>query len=76
MNAFVKRSLYSAFTDKVENNCHFTASGWNCMTHRQASQCFPDKSQGPQVSIKTKKSTNLFFSSSCREQAVVFNFYQ
>jgi hypothetical protein len=33
---------YSAFTDKVEHKCHFQAPGWNCMTHRQALQDFPD----------------------------------
>jgi hypothetical protein len=37
--------LYSALTDKVERNCHFPAPGWNCMTHRQALQDFPDTSQ-------------------------------
>jgi hypothetical protein len=36
---------YSAFSDKVESNCHFPAPGWNCMTHRQALQGFPDTSQ-------------------------------
>jgi hypothetical protein len=25
---------YSASTDKVKHNCHFPASGRNCMTHR------------------------------------------
>jgi hypothetical protein len=42
-NILVK--LYSAFTDKVECDCHFPAPGWNCMTHRQALQGFPDMSQ-------------------------------
>jgi hypothetical protein len=26
-------------------NCHFPASGWKCMTHRQELHCFPDTSQ-------------------------------
>jgi hypothetical protein len=37
--------LYSAFTDKIERNCHFQVPGWNCMTHRQALQGFPETSQ-------------------------------
>jgi hypothetical protein len=36
-------------TNKVitltELNCHFLAPDWNCMTHRQALQAFPDMSQ-------------------------------
>jgi hypothetical protein len=38
-------NIYSAFTDKVERNCHLPASGWNCMTLHQALQGFPDTSQ-------------------------------
>jgi hypothetical protein len=36
---------YTAFTDKVERNCHFPAPGRNCMTHSQALQDSPDTSQ-------------------------------
>jgi hypothetical protein len=38
---------YSAFTDKVERNCHFPVPGRNCITHRQALQGFPDTSHEP-----------------------------
>jgi hypothetical protein len=61
----LQKAWYSAFTDKVERNCHFPAAGWNCMTHRQAPKGFPDMSQ---VSLhKTIKSTCFFFSTSCRK---------
>jgi hypothetical protein len=33
-----------AFTDKVESNCHFPNTGWNCTAHCQALQGFPDTS--------------------------------
>jgi hypothetical protein len=49
---------YSAFTDKVERNCHFSAPGWNCVTHRQALQGFPDTSQ---VSLHKNNENNLPF---------------
>jgi hypothetical protein len=42
---YLSPSFYSAFTDKVERNCHFPAAGWNYMTHRQALQVFPYISQ-------------------------------
>jgi hypothetical protein len=41
----MKGRFYSTFADKVERNCHFPAPGWNCMTHRQSLQGFPDTSQ-------------------------------
>jgi hypothetical protein len=66
--------IYSAFTDKVERNCHFPAPGWNCMTHRQALQGFSDTSQvSPQ---KKKHQLHFFYNSSCRsrEVTVEFNF--
>jgi hypothetical protein len=31
---------YSSFTDEVKDNCHFSASGWNCVTHCQALRSF------------------------------------
>jgi hypothetical protein len=37
--------LFIVVTDKVERNCYFPAPGWNCMTHRQELQDFPDTSQ-------------------------------
>jgi hypothetical protein len=37
--------LISKFNDTPERNCHFPATVWNCMTHRQALQGFPDTSQ-------------------------------
>jgi hypothetical protein len=56
---------YSAFTDKVERNCHFSGPAWNCMSHRHALQGFPDTSQ---VSLHKKKKINFpSCSSSCRE---------
>jgi hypothetical protein len=33
------------FTDEVECNRHFLALGWNCITHYQVLQGFPDTSQ-------------------------------
>jgi hypothetical protein len=42
---------YSEFTDKVECNSHFTAAGWNCMTHHQVLQCFPDMSQNNKINL-------------------------
>jgi hypothetical protein len=53
--------LHIEFTDKVERNCHFPASGWNCMTHRQALQGFPDTSE---VSLHKNNKINLHFYSS------------
>jgi hypothetical protein len=44
------------FTDKVERNCYFPAPDWNCMTHRQALQGFPDTSQ---VSLHNNNKINL-----------------
>jgi hypothetical protein len=64
--------LYSAFTDKVERNCHFPAPGWNRVTRRQALQCFLDTSQ---VFLhKAVKSTCLYYSSSYRQVTFAFNF--
>jgi hypothetical protein len=37
---------YGAFTDKAVRICHFPSPGWNCMTHRQAVQIFPEKRTG------------------------------
>jgi hypothetical protein len=48
--------LYSAFTDKVERKYHFPAPGWNCMTHRQVPQGFPDTSQ---VTLHKNNKINL-----------------
>jgi hypothetical protein len=48
--------LHSAFTDKLERNCHFPASGRNCTTHCQALQDFPDTSQ---VSLHKNNKFNL-----------------
>jgi hypothetical protein len=48
--------------------------GWNCMTHRQALQGFPDMSQ---ISLhKTMKSTYLFIAvpAGSREVTITFNF--
>jgi hypothetical protein len=39
--------MSSAFTEKIERNCHFWVPGKNCMTHRQALQGFPCTSQVP-----------------------------
>jgi hypothetical protein len=36
----VVASMYSAFADKPERNCHFPVPGRNCMTHLQALQDF------------------------------------
>jgi hypothetical protein len=66
--------MYSAFTDKVERNCHFPAPGWNCKTHCQALQGFLDTSQ---VSLhKNNKINSPLFCSSAgsREMTVAFNF--
>jgi hypothetical protein len=49
-------SLFSAFTNKAERNCHFSAPGRKYMTHRQALQGFPDTSQ---VSLHKNKEINL-----------------
>jgi hypothetical protein len=53
---FISMFLLPAFTDQVERNCHFPAPGWNCMTHRQALQGFPDTSQ---VSLHKNNKINL-----------------
>jgi hypothetical protein len=56
------------------NACHFAAVGWNCKTHRQALQGFPDTSQ---VSLHKNNKINLFKDSSSagiREVTVAFNF--
>jgi hypothetical protein len=54
---------YSAFTDKVECNCHFTA-GTAWLTAKRC-KVFPIRVK--YRSIKTVKSTYLFYSSFCRE---------
>jgi hypothetical protein len=43
-------------TDKSEGNYHFLASGWNCMTHRQAVQNFTDASR---ASLNKNNKINL-----------------
>jgi hypothetical protein len=45
------------FTDEVERNCHFPASGWNCMTHRQALQGFANDAS--QALLHTHNKINL-----------------
>jgi hypothetical protein len=44
-NALKSVSVLSLGADNVERNCHFPAPGWNCTTHYQALQGFPDTSQ-------------------------------
>jgi hypothetical protein len=46
------------YTDEVGRNCHFPVPGWNCMTHRQALQSFPDKNQ---VSLHKEIIQHTFF---------------
>jgi hypothetical protein len=66
-------SLYSAFTVKVKRNCHFLASGWNCMTQRQSVQGFLDGSQ-----VSFHRNSEMTFlkggSAGSREVTVTFNF--
>lgn len=42
---------YRAFTDKFESNRHVSAVRWNCTTHFQAPQGFPDEDPGPETEI-------------------------
>jgi hypothetical protein len=42
---FIRCLQCSAFTDKVERNCHLPPFVLDLMTHRQAAQDFPDTSQ-------------------------------
>jgi hypothetical protein len=57
---------------KVERNCHFLASGWNCMTHRQALEGFPDTSQVPLHTNRSRDVTAAFnFVSECTELKVL-----
>jgi hypothetical protein len=65
----------AAVTDKVECNCHFLDPGWNCMTHHQVLQSFPDTNEV--LLHKAKKSTSLFFiavPAGIREVTVAFSF--
>jgi hypothetical protein len=66
--------FYSAFTDKVERNCHFPAPGWNCMTHRQALQCFPYTSQVSLHRNKINLSILQQFLPGAVKKTVAFNF--
>jgi hypothetical protein len=49
-------NIYSAFTEKIERKCRFPAPGWNCMTHREALQGFPDTIQ---ISLHLNNKINL-----------------
>jgi hypothetical protein len=46
-----QRDKYSAFSDKPERNCHFSAPGRNCMTHRQALQILPIRVKNRSIKI-------------------------
>jgi hypothetical protein len=48
----------SAFTDKVDRNCHLPSSDWNCMTHCQGLQGFSDTNQ---ASVREDNNGKLFF---------------
>jgi hypothetical protein len=50
---------YSVFIDKVVWNCHFLATGWNCMNLCQALQSFSNMSQV--YHHKTIKCTYLYY---------------
>jgi hypothetical protein len=58
-------------SDKVERNCHFPATGWNCKTRRQALQGFPDTSQ---ASLQKNNKINLAVPAGSREVAPAFIF--
>jgi hypothetical protein len=65
LQIIIYRSKYSDFTDKVKCNCHVPPPGRNCMNHCRALQGFPI--QDKYYSIKTIKSTYLYYSSSYPE---------
>jgi hypothetical protein len=62
-HAYRKYKHKRAFTDKVERNCHFLASDWNLMSHREALEGFPYRVN--YRSTKKLKSTYQNNSSSC-----------
>jgi hypothetical protein len=45
LNYFICPCTVCSFTDKPECNCHFPATGRNCMTHSQMKQDFPNMCQ-------------------------------
>jgi hypothetical protein len=71
---FSSKPKYSAFTDKFKRNCHFPTPDWNCITHYQVLQGFPDTSQ---VLLNKNNKINLYITAVLakgREVTDAFNF--
>jgi hypothetical protein len=60
------------FTDKVERNCHFLASGWNCMTHRF--KVFPIRGKYRSIKQQNQLIYIIALPAGSREVTVAFNF--